>query len=1245
MKHIYSILILALISLCYSNQASAQAPSCFDSYLSPFCSGIAQYPANFDPATGGLSAPAGPNYGCLGSQPNPTYFSLTIEQTGAINFTLDNTNGVDIDFILWGPFPSISAAQLACDSMGNGGQWGDIDSCSFDAQAQEPVSISNAQAGEVYILMVTNYSNLPTDIFSTLNTGSGGIACPCDIPSTVDTLTAASGNQGYLTDTTNGLNQFVVCPGNTLGFQIGARANLNDTLDIYGPFTTVNSAFANNSVFGLNPNAPANYDSLTIYTLITASNEDIGVNNFNMGLKNSIYTGGLTDSTCFDLLTMQVIVPGVVTSNRDICSGESFQVSIDSIPVTTLGSSSYSWSQLSGVSVSFSSISVREPIITIPVLNSTSSSDSIVLEVDYSYGGLCPMKDTMVLYFKDANIVVSATPDTLCVGQTSDLLVVLSDTLTPSVCDDYNVTTIPFASIAGSGTTVTLIDDDLSASLPIGFNFNFYCNNYTNFNICSNGFITFDPLSPTAWTPQMLPEASTPNDLIAMCWTDCNPTLGGTINYFTTGVTPNRQLVVNFINVSPFGPNSGNQTVQAILFEGSNIIELHVTNATPTSFGSLTLGLENAAGTIAHPAPNANFTSNTISNIAFRFEPKNFGPFYNWSPTASLTANDVPNPVATPPSTTTYSVTVTDGACSYIDTTTVHAIPSSVLITVDSSSNPSCDGISDGYVAVTTTGGNPAYSYNWSNSSTNEDATGLASGVYSLTVTDTDGCTNSTSVTLTTNPPIVIDITNNNNNSCDSIADGSIFINTLGGAGGYTFLWNTGVTTEDITNIPNNDYILTVTDANGCTDTAQVTVTPNFLLVITDSIIAPLCNGDNGTAIILVTGGTGSYSFDWGAASATTTNTAAVLPSSFAVTVTETTNGCTGIIPNVTMPSTPALTLSLVDTTNIGCTDLPNTGAVDVSAGGGTGSLNFLWDNSATTEDLTGVGAGNYTIIVTDANNCTISLTATVEETTNLTVNITTLTGNIGCDSLAIGSLEAVATGGTNISYTWSNGSTDANATGLASGNHMVTATNEDGCSDTSSTFITMSTVPSMNPYVSVTGTTSVMVPLNTSVTIDANGTGFTSYLWTSYVDPVTGNANITNPNQASTTANPSPSGTYGYIITGMTSDSTCTVTDTVWVTVEPNFLGIPTAFSPNGDDKNETFRPVTLTDDEVTTFLIYNRWGQIVFDGSDVHGEGWDGTYLGVPQAVDVYMYFLVYQKSGASEPTNVRGRFTLIR
>ncbi|WP_052594370.1 T9SS type B sorting domain-containing protein [Aureispira sp. CCB-QB1] len=1442
MKRLYSIIVLCCISLGWFNQANAQAPDCSGAFQSPFCSGIAQYPANFD-GTGsgaGPQAPAGPNYDCLGTQGNPSYFSLTIEQSGLIDFTLDNTANVDIDFILWGPFTSIAAAGLACDSMGQGGQWGNIADCSYSSVSQEQVTIPNAQAGEVYILMVTNYANVATNIFSTQNSGSGSIACPCEIPYDIDTLGVAFGNQGYITDTTNGINQFVVCPNNTLGINVGASGSLNDTLNLYGPFTTINDAFTNNTILVTNPNAPVSFDSLNVLALITPTQEEIGVNNFNIGLRNDLYTGGFSDSSCFDLLNVQVIVPGVRLNNRSVCSGASFEVVADSIPTTILGSSSYNWRQISGPAVSFSSTTTRIPTITIPVSSSTSSNDSTVIVVDYNYGGLCPMSDTMVLNYPDMSVTASALPDSVCSGGNSNLLVTLSDTLTPALCDDYDVSIIPFAPLTTTGGTAVsnftatstfgATDEGISAALPIGFDFDFYCNSFNTFYIHTNGFITFNALGPNAgFLPgATLPAAGDPENIIALSWEDLDVGNGGSINYYVVGTAPNRQLVVNFNGIQNW-LGSTSTTTQAILNESDNSIEIHITSNT---LGVSTIGIENGDGTVAHYHSSLNATqgqaSGPITNVAYRFSPKVFGPFYNWTPAATLNANNVASPVATPTATTTYTVAVQDGVCTYSDSTTVHIIsglntptvicdsssvnslsfswsdlglpatgfyeysldggatwvnvgnvlattatglnsntnytilvrgndgtggacplsptgtnncstlnpscinnpainialtptnllcnndssgcvsaivtggsgspmnltwsngtvdmdticnlvagtytlvvtdtisggpgsptiscidsqsititePSVLAIVVDSFNNPFCSGSADGNIFTTATGGTPNYSYNWSNSDTTGDVTGLNNGTFTVTVTDANGCTDTAQATLTVPNPILITVDNIVDNSCAGTADGSVSITATGGVGTLTYLWNNNATTEDLAAVSNGTYIVTVTDNNGCSETAQAVVNPTILLSVTDVSVNPSCNGEDGTSTLTVSGGSGSYAFDWGAASTSTTNTATIPSGTFTVTITDNGNGCS-TLDTITLVDPPVLVVTLVDTTNIGCNSTANSGAIDIQVSGGTPVYTYAWDNSATTEDLSGLAAGNYTVVVTDANGCSVTGGPyTVEEATDVTVTITTLVGNLACDLQPIGALNAVATGGSNITYTWSNNSTDSTATGLAAGNHTVTVTNSDGCTATASQTINAPVIPTVDAFVSVTGMTSVSVPLNTAVTLSAGSTGF-DYTWTSIVDPVTGNANIANSTLGVTTANPDPEGDYTYIVTASatTNDTTCSVTDTVWITVEAPFQGVPTAFTPDGDGINDTFRPVTLADEEISSFRIFNRWGQEIYNGDTSHGDGWDGTVNGVPQPTEVYIYMIVYKKASDPDTRTVKGEFTLIR
>ena len=125
---ILSVILLLLFlgnSTLYAQNTNCNTPS-------PFCSnGLDPYPAGVNNPT----APIGNNYDCLFTQPNPAWFYLTISRNGSIDFTLDNTAGLDIDFILYGPFPNIATAINQCGNLGNGGARGAVAACSYSGFA------------------------------------------------------------------------------------------------------------------------------------------------------------------------------------------------------------------------------------------------------------------------------------------------------------------------------------------------------------------------------------------------------------------------------------------------------------------------------------------------------------------------------------------------------------------------------------------------------------------------------------------------------------------------------------------------------------------------------------------------------------------------------------------------------------------------------------------------------------------------------------------------------------------------------------------------------------------------------------------------------------------------------------------------------------------------------------------------------------------------------------------------------
>ncbi len=176
-----------------------------------------------------------------------------------------------------------------------------------------------------------------------------------------------------------------------------------------------------------------------------------------------------------------------------------------------------------------------------------------------------------------------------------------------------------FSPVGGAGTLVSLSDDQVSSALPIGFSFNFYNANYTQFYISSNGFIGFSAgMAHGCCGGVFIPNAGSPNNYIAPAWDDLYPPGGGTINYFTTGVAPNRQLVVNFLNLPWCCGGAAQVTTQIVLNESSLVIEIHTTMA---NVSPGVMGVENSTGTVGTAATGRNASSWNISNDYSKFVP------------------------------------------------------------------------------------------------------------------------------------------------------------------------------------------------------------------------------------------------------------------------------------------------------------------------------------------------------------------------------------------------------------------------------------------------------------------------------------------------------------------------------------------------------------------------------------------------------------------------------------------------
>lgn len=396
----------------------------------------------------------------------------------------------------------------------------------------------------------------------------------------------------------------------------------------------------------------------------------------------------------------------------------------------------------------------------------------------------------------------------------------------------------------------------------------------------------------------------------------------------------------------------------------------------------------------------------------------------------------------------TYYVIITDAnGCTHRDSIVIGE-PTKLVLSA-TSTNILCNGSNDGTIDLTVAGGTPNYTYLWSNGANTEDLSGLNGGIYTVTVTDANGCTATLTVVIT--QPVVLVVTGNGVNvSCFGGNNGSVNINVSGGTAPYFFNWNNGETSEDIYNLGAGIYAVTVSDVNGCTDTASFTLTAPTGMTSTVSTVDVSCQGaNNGSADLTVSGGTPPYAFLWSNFQGSE-DIANLDGGIYYVLITDD-NGCTHRDSAIILEPSPLILSTVV--VNVSCFNA-NDGSVDLTVQGGTQPYQYAWSNGATTQDLSGLAGGTYVVTVTDNHGCTAQTSVIIVNPSPITANH--ITKNTLCFGDANGSIDLIPTGGTpNFSFLWSNGATSEDINGLVAGLYVVTITDSRNCIKLDSVTIT----------------------------------------------------------------------------------------------------------------------------------------------------------------------------------------------
>lgn len=357
-----------------------------------------------------------------------------------------------------------------------------------------------------------------------------------------------------------------------------------------------------------------------------------------------------------------------------------------------------------------------------------------------------------------------------------------------------------------------------------------------------------------------------------------------------------------------------------------------------------------------------------------------------------------------------------------------------------------CAGSNTGQaIASVTYGGVGPYTYAWSGGLPNNPvASNLGPGPISVTITDSRGCTATANGNISGVPSLTVAMTTGID-SCFNSGNGFAIASVAGGSPPYTYSWSNFKTDSANLNIIPGTYVITVTDLNGCTTQASATVTgPSTPFTYTFTSQNILCNGEStGFVNVNATGGTPGYTYTWNQAGLTGNNQQNLSAGIYGWTITDA-FGCSVIGADTLSEPDSALIASVVST-DVTCFGL-NNGTITVSVSGGTAPYAYM-NNPLPTNPLTltGLTAGAYNAVVTDANGCSANVTSTINEPGPQSINISVT------DNPCFGALQGTASAdfvnatGT-VNYSWTGGLSGPSLTNLAAGTYIVTATDANNC-------------------------------------------------------------------------------------------------------------------------------------------------------------------------------------------------------
>ena len=566
-----------------------------------------------------------------------------------------------------------------------------------------------------------------------------------------------------------------------------------------------------------------------------------------------------------------------------------------------------------------------------------------------------------------------------------------------------------------------------------------------------------------------------------------------------------------------------------------------------------------------------------------------------------------------------YVLTVTDAAnCTTIDSVT---ITEPAAITHSSVIKSSTCSDANGSASLTINGGTLPYSFQWSNPNiSGSSPNNLLAGNYVATIKDGNGCIDTVQVKVDDIGSLLVAIANNTNVTCYGGNNGSSNAVISGGVAPFVYSWSpSGGNANVANNLVAGTYTITATGQYGCKAIDSVKILQPLLPITNTMTVVPTnCGIRNGSVTANVNGGTAPYSYNWSPIVSINSSLNNLVPGRYYVTIVDAANCIKKDSADVSVSIKP--TIDTIIKKDVLCYNQSN-GFAYAKVIGGVLPYQYYWQNgtlSFSGDTISNIPQGTYQLMVKDFAGCTDTSSVIIAEPQPINLEVETKSTSCG---VANGKAKVKVVGGTSpFKYAWSNGSNLDSAVNLQGGVYQINITDANNCILTNSNIW----IPKSNEIAITLGNDTTICP-NEILTLSPGK--FAQYTWQD---------NSTLPSYQ-----PIQSGTYRVVVV---DTNNCVGKASIKVALDCQDIVFPTAFSPDGNGKNDQFGPLgTLSAVRSYHFNVYNRWGQLVFTSTNPYNK-WNGKLNGADAPIGAYVWMAEYTFNG-QEKKMKKGTVVIVR